>query len=79
MFKLQVKKAFYDWQDNILRHPDVVIEITQVRSHEFTHNFAKQGVDVDDIVAIVHEPTNKDAPATYEVLNGPCKTKKIDG
>ncbi|WP_373110459.1 hypothetical protein [Streptococcus anginosus] len=63
MFKLQVKKAFYDWQDNILRQADEVIEMTQVRYDEFTQNLAKQGVDVDDIVAIVKEPKNKEAPA----------------
>ncbi|GAD41472.1 hypothetical protein ACUJ42_05185 [Streptococcus anginosus] len=63
MLKLQVKKAFYDWQDNILRQADEVIEMTQVRYDEFTQNLAKQGVDVDDIVAIVKEPKNKEAPA----------------
>ena len=60
MLKLQVKKAFYDWQDNILRQAGEVIEMTQVRYDE---NLAKQGVDVDDIVAIVKEPKNKEAPA----------------
>ena len=70
MFKLQVKKAFYDWQDNILRQADEVIEMTQVRYDEFTQNLAKQGVDVDDIVAIVKEPKNKEAPAKQEVLTG---------
>ncbi|VTS35861.1 hypothetical protein [Streptococcus anginosus] len=63
MLKLQVKKAFYDWQDNILRQAGEVIEMTQVRYDEFTQNLAKQGVDVDDIVAIVKEPKNKEAPA----------------
>lgn len=63
MLKLQVKKAFHDWQDNILRQADEVIEMTQVRYDEFTQNLAKQGVDVDDIVAIVKEPKNKEAPA----------------
>lgn len=63
MLKLQVKKAFYDWQDNILRQADEVIEMTQVRYDEFTQNLAKQGVDVDDIVAIMKEPKNKEAPA----------------
>lgn len=63
MLKLQVKKAFYDWRDNILRQTGEVIEMTQVRYDEFTQNLAKQGVDVDDIVAIVKEPKNKEAPA----------------
>lgn len=63
MLKLQVKKAFYDWQDNILRQAGEVIEMAQVRYDEFTQNLAKQGVDVDDIVAIVKEPKNKEAPA----------------
>lgn len=63
MLKLQVKKAFHDWQDNILRQAGEVIEMTQVRYDEFTQNLAKQGVDVDDIVAIVKEPKNKEAPA----------------
>lgn len=63
MLKLQVKKAFYDWQDNILRQAGEVTEMTQARYDEFTQNLAKQGVDVDDIVAIVNEPKNKEAPA----------------
>ena len=63
MLKLQVKKAFYDWRDNILRQAGEVIEMTQARYDEFTQNLAKQGVDVDDIVAIVKEPKNKEAPA----------------
>ena len=70
MLKLQVKKAFYDWRDNILRQTGEVIEMTQVRYDEFTQNLAKQGVDEDDIVAIVKEPKNKEAPAKQEVLNG---------
>lgn len=63
MLKLQVKKAFHDWRDNILRQTGEVIEMTQVRYDELAQNLAEQGVDVDDIVAIVKEPKNKEAPA----------------
>lgn len=63
MLKLQVKKAFYDWQDNVLRQTDEIIKMAQARYDEFTQNLAEQDVDVEDIVTIVKEPKNKEAPA----------------
>ena len=63
MLKLQVKKALHDWRDNILRQTGEVIEMTQVRYDELAQNLAEQGVDANDIVEIVKEPKNKEAPA----------------
>lgn len=63
MLKLQVKKAFHDWRDNILRQTGEVIEMTQVRYDELAQNLAEQGVDANDIVEIVKESKNKEAPA----------------
>mgnify|MGYP000847872002 FL=1 len=62
MLKLQVKKAFHDWRDNILRQTGEVIEMTQVRYDELAQNLAEQGIDANDIVEIVKEPKNKEAP-----------------
>lgn len=62
MLKLQVKKAFHDWRDNILRQTGEVIEMTQVRYDELAQNLAEQGVDANDIVEIVKEHKNKEAP-----------------
>lgn len=54
--KARVKKAFNDWQANVVRQENEVFEMTEERFDELSHNL-KEGfsVDIADVVEIIDE------------------------
>lgn len=79
MLKLQVKKAFYDWQVNVLRQAGEAFEVTQERYEEMKKNFSSQELDVTDFVEVVEVVEDKTTIENKEVLNGSDELKGADG
>lgn len=54
--KVRVKKAFNDWQANVVRQENEVFKMTEERFDELSHNL-KEGfsVDIADVIEIINE------------------------
>ena len=59
--KVRVKKAFNDWQSQVVRQENEVFEMTEERFDELSHNL-KEGfsVDIADVVEIIDEEETED-------------------
>lgn len=54
--KVRVKQAFNDWQANVVRQEDEVLEMTEERFDELSHNLEEGfSVDIADVLEIVDE------------------------
>ena len=54
--KVRVKQAFNDWQANVVRQEDEIVEMTKERFGELSHNLEEGfSVDIADVVEIIDE------------------------
>ena len=54
--KVRVKQVFNDWQANVVRQENEVLEMTEERFDELSHNLEKGfSVDIADVVEIIDE------------------------
>ena len=54
--KVRVKQAFNDWQANVVRQEGEILEMTEGRFDELSHNLEEGfSVDIADVLEIIDE------------------------